>query len=461
MPRPSAPGRLGRLLREARGQGLLRAVAVGSAGSADVKVANSLLGIAVAIVLARTLGPEGFGTYAYVFALVSTLAIPAQFGVPRLVVRETARTQAKEQWGLMRGLWRWAVASIGALSVALALVLLGVLWIFGDRFTPLQSQAALWGCVLLPLIALSSLKGATLQGLRRVVLGQLPESIIRPGLFAVLVVVAALVFGNAGFDAARAMQLHVVAAVAALLFGTVALARLRPQPVAAGPVPEYRARLWLAAAWPLALVAGMRQLNTHTDILLLGVFTSAEDVGVYRIAAQGASLVAFGLQAIALVVSPYFARLYAQGDHRALQRLATLSGRAAFAVALPVAVAFAVWGEAIIGFLFGEDFRGGYLPLVILAAGQVVNGFFGHASTLLSMTGHERDTARTVTVAALLNIVLNVVLIPRFGANGAAAATTASLVVWNLLLWYYVRKRLGINSMAIAPLAAKRPEADD
>ena len=81
----SGRSRLAQLVREARGQGLLRAVALGAAGSGLVKVANSFLGIAVAIVLARTLGPEGFGTYASVFALVSTLAIPAQFGVLSLL----------------------------------------------------------------------------------------------------------------------------------------------------------------------------------------------------------------------------------------------------------------------------------------------------------------------------------------------------------------------------------------
>ena len=77
-------------------------IARGGIGSLTVKVANTVFGIALGIILARALGPEGYGTYAYVFALVAIMAIPAQFGLSNLVIRETARAHVKEQWGKMR-----------------------------------------------------------------------------------------------------------------------------------------------------------------------------------------------------------------------------------------------------------------------------------------------------------------------------------------------------------------------
>ncbi len=88
----------------------------GGLGSLALKLASTALGFILVILLARSLGPEGYGVYAFVFAIVSLLAIPTQLGLPQLVVRETAKAQAAERWGLMRGLWRWSTLVVWLFS---------------------------------------------------------------------------------------------------------------------------------------------------------------------------------------------------------------------------------------------------------------------------------------------------------------------------------------------------------
>jgi O-antigen/teichoic acid export membrane protein len=83
---------------------------------------------------------------------------------------------------------------------------------------------------------------------------------------------------------------------------------------------------------------------------------------------------------------------------------------------------------------------------VILAFGQLINVLFGPVGILLNMTGHERDTMRGLTMAAVLNVLLSLTLIPMFGINGAAIASAITLVICNVLLWKSVRKRLDIQS---------------
>jgi O-antigen/teichoic acid export membrane protein len=73
----------------------------------------------------------------------------------------------------------------------------------------------------------------------------------------------------------------------------------------------------------------------------------------------------------------------------------------------------------------------------------------GSVAQLLNMTGHERDMARGVVIAAISNIVLNAVLIPPFGMQGAAIATATTLLIWNYLLYRDVKYRLGIETIAI------------
>ena len=105
--------------------------------------------------------------------------------------------------------------------------------------------------------------------------------------------------------------------------------------------------------------------------------------------------------------------------------------------------------------LFGEPFAVAYLPLVILLCGQLVNAATGSAGPLLNMTGHERDTARGVAVGAGVSVVLNLLLVPPFGLYGTAAATAASLATWNILLWFAVRRRLGVDSSAVGRLVSQ------
>src|SRR5690606_38031709 len=150
-----------------------------------VKLMSTVMALVLAIVLARMLGAEGFGIYSFVFALISILAIPAQLGLPNLVVRETAKAQVTKRWDIIKGLWRWA--SLVALAMSAALMSLGVAaaWLLADEFSSVHLQTLWWGLLLVPLVALGNLRGAALRGLRKVVQGQLPEFILRP-LFLVI-----------------------------------------------------------------------------------------------------------------------------------------------------------------------------------------------------------------------------------------------------------------------------------
>ena len=423
----------------------------GGVGSIAIKVLGTGIAFGLAVVLARVLGPEGYGVYAFVLSLIMLLAIPAQVGLPALVVRETAKAQAKDAWGLMRGLWRWSNLFVLVFAVVMVAVGALALWLGRDWLGELRWQTLAAGLALVPLIALANVRGAALRGLRRVVLGQLPESILRPGLLLAMILAAIWWWKGGALTPVAVMGLHGLAAFAAFIIGATVLVRARPPGVRAGPQPEYEARYWRRAAMPLAMLAGLQLINAHTDIIMLGVIRSDEEVGVYRVVVQVATLVVFGLQAINQVLQPYFARLHVQGEHERLQRLVTYSARVILLLALPPVLVMVASGGPLLEFLFGAEYRLGALALAILALGQLANAAMGSVGMLLNMTGHERDTLRGVAIAAATNVVLNLVLIPPFGLEGAAAATAVTLLIWNFILWYSVHRRLGLESSALGP----------
>lgn len=418
-----------------------------------VRVAAILASMAAAIVLARALGPRQFGTYSYVFAISSLLAAPAQLGIPALVTRETARSHALGAWPEMKGLWHWANRSILAMSVVLAAC--GLLYVVLARGGGDTQRA--WtlaaGFLLVPLIALSSARGAALSGLRFVARGQFPDGVMRPLLLVGFVGAAWAVGGSV--SAPAAMGWHVLAAAISLLAGTALLLRMRPGAVPAAAADTGRAPEWWRAALPLAMITGLQALNEQVGLVVLGYYRPDEEAGLYKVATSAAALTLLGLQATALVVAPHIARLHALGDRVRLQRLMALGAWAGVAMTVPVILVLSVAGRQVIAALFGAVYVDSLQPLLILCVAQGVNAAFGLNAVLLAMTGMERDAVRWLALAGGANVLFCVALVPGMGAAGSAYAQLASMLVWNIAFWSLARTKLGLDT-SVAAVVSER-----
>ena len=220
-----------------QGDGLRAQLLRGGLGSLFVKAGQALLAFAVAVTLARTLGPEGYGVYSFALAILMLTAIPAQVGVPQLVVRETAKAQANGNYGLIRGLWRWGNLAVALFSALALAVVGGIVW-FTDIGDGARVATLAFGIALIPIMALANVRGACLRGLRKVVQGQLPESIIRPALLLLLVLVWGAWFVEDELTPQMAMGFYVIAAVLAFVIGAWLLRRSRPAELGERPAPE-------------------------------------------------------------------------------------------------------------------------------------------------------------------------------------------------------------------------------
>ncbi|NOG76734.1 MAG: oligosaccharide flippase family protein [Chloroflexi bacterium] len=416
------------------------------AGSLGLKIASAGLTFLVTVILARTLGPADYGVYAYIYALVSLLSVPSEFGLPQLVVRETARGVSRGDYSAVQGIWRWSAKITAIVSLTLVVLTAIGLWLFKEPLSGKRLETLVWALALVPLISLGNLRGAALVGLHKVVAGQLPEFLIRPGLLALFLIVVALLEGPS-FTAPHAMALYVAAAGLAFWAGAWLLWRAAPIEVRRAE-PRMDGRTWFLSTLPLAFIGGMQLINQQASILIQGFFLPDDQIGLFRVAAQVSALASFGLYAVNMVLSPRFAVLYAQGNKARLQRLVTNSARLILVFNLLITAGFAVLGKQFLRIAFGATYVVAYLPIMILLGGQAINSATGSVGSLLNMSGFERETARGRTFAAVLNIALNLLLIPYWGVIGAAIATAAALITWNVLLWWAVRKRLGINSLA-------------
>jgi len=414
-----------------------------TAGTFLLKVASAGLSFLISLILARRLGAVGYGAYSYAIALVGLLAIPAIMGLDRLLIRNIASYQVQSAWGMMKGLLRWAngMALILSLAIAALSFLAGITFAKGmDRQ---MLSAFLVALILLPILTLTRLRQASLQGLHKIIPGQLPELLLQPALFIILLMASYLSLRR-GLSVELVLLLHITAAVCAFVVGAWLLYTNLPQDVRMA-TPTYHKQTWIVSATPLFLFAAMQTVNSQADIILLGAIKGAKAVGIYSAANRLAALISVILIAVNTPLAPTVARLYAEGDMKRLQEVITKTVRLITLVSLPLAGSMLLFGDRFL-LIFSSEFLRGRTALSILSIGQIFNATMGSVGLILTMTGYERYAAMGVGISAVLNIILNACFIPLWGMEGAALATSISMIALNIALALVVKRKLGINS---------------
>ena len=177
--------------------------------------------------------------------------------------------------------------------------------------------------------------------------------------------------------------------------------------------------LWLVLLW--------------TDALMLGLFRSEAEVGIYRAASQTALLMTLFTRSVVNLFSPMIAKLYSEQQLSDLEKLFQTASRWSFALTLPLFLFVVVSGKDVLH-IFGAEFSQGWLPLAILAAGQLARaGPGGLSMHMLAMSGNQNLKLISDVILATLNVILNFLFIPRWGMLGAAIATGVSILLVNLL----------------------------
>lgn len=422
-------------------------------GTFALNLGTMVLNFATVLVLARVLGVADFGAYAFALAWAMLLAVPAIFGLTPLIIRTVASSHVSLKWGRLHGIVRSANrATIGA-SAATVLVGGAVGWLL------LRSKPDLLGpfvvaLALVPIVALTSVRQAAMQGLGRVVLGRLPETVIRPALF-LAAVVSVYVLAADRLGAKEAVSLHLLSAVVAFLLGALFLRRVFPVE-ARRAKPEYELRSWARSAFALAAVSGIGVLNAYVAVILLGFMLGPAEVGTYSVAARAAALISFFFVAVRYAVAPAVARFYALDEREQLQGLVTRAARATFMLTLPVAAALLIFADVIVR-MFGPGFEDAAGVMRILCVGELATVVTGYAGSILLMTGHELQATKGIAAGAIATVILCPLFISMWGAEGAAAATAIGVVLTQGAQAFNVWTVVRIYSPAIGSPPASVP----
>ncbi len=378
-------------------------------------------------IFARVVGEGGYGSFSYALAITAVLGILAPLGWPTALLRFISEYLEQGRWGLLRGALKRAYQTTLVASAAISLVLLSLSYLVpGDAATGLRYAA-----LLLPLVAFVGLRRKALRALGKLKASIVMEEVLLPvGAVAGVLLLLALA-GEVGVSGI--VLAYFASAVVVFVLSSWWLLRSLPGE-AREAKPEFRYRAWMVVALPMAFGGLNQMLMNRADVLVLGTLASDETVGLYNAAARIAILITFSLSAVNAVVVPMISAAFHGGrkrQARSLQHRAMLLGGLG---ALPPAVVVLLFPEFLLGFI-GPGFVEAAPVLRILALGQLVNAATGPVGFALLMTGRERAFAATLAVAAAVTVVGCIIVVPVYGAVGAAVVTAASVAALNL--WQY------------------------
>lgn len=407
---------------------------------AGLGVAGSVLGRGLSfltqVVAGRGLGPAAFGAFGLGWTLFRLGALVAPLGLHLGVLRFGSASPG-EGGATPRGLLRRALGLALLGGLASAALLAGAAYRLEVSVFRIEGLGGvlLAFAAALPLVALLTVLAAGARAVRRIGLAVALEQILQPAGFLVLGVVA-LALGRSAAGVAWAHSAsYAVATLAALL----ALRGLL------GPGVEGPSRSALVGySWPTALAGLMTLAVTWTDRLFVGYLMPGEAVGIYHAASQLPMALATVLGGFNAIFGPMAADLHVRGERERLRALYRTATRWGIVAVLPVLAIVLATPRELLEAVFGRAYAGGSGALFWLGLGQAVNVCTGGVGFLLMMTGRERVWLRWTAVGLVLNVPLNLLLIPRWGVTGAAIATALSISVLYGGAVAAVRRALGV-----------------
>lgn len=400
----------------------------------------------VSIFLARMLGPKDFGVYTLAMAVVSLLAMLSQLGFPGYLVRMVSLYVVTQEIGKLNGLIRHANIVAVSLSAISALILCVAFFEFNFLHNKFHDELILYIITLFPLLVFMILNGSILRGLGYVIIAQIPEQVIRSCIFLLIL----LILGELGrISIESSLIANCISTLVALVMGALILNRKRlAMPLADH---QYANILWFRGALPFFLLSGVQVVGYQADIFMLGMMTTDEDIGLYRVAVQVADGLGAFLIAITIVITPRVARLHTLGDFSGLQRLLVVSHRIAVLFLLPVVLMIIFNSEWVIGFVFGAEYIRASEVTVILVIGKLLYATVCYSAVALSMLGAANIAAWFTGGAMLIGLTLNYVWIPLYGIKGVAMASSISAFILSVAcaIWMYTKYRMDISFLGI------------
>jgi O-antigen/teichoic acid export membrane protein len=425
-----------------------RSVLVAGLWNVPGRMVPAFYALVTSVVAARVLGPDLMGRLSLLTFVGATLLVFVSVGVNNALVRYIGESLGRGRPDAVRALvrWAWRIEGAGAAVAAAALVAIAL-----AGGTPRTGWLVV--AVATAIGALHSVPSALLLGAQR--WRQAVTVSLATGSVHTVTAIVVLTAGGG------VVGLLVVDALIGLvnLVWTMLLARreLGRLPAAEGEPDDLRPRVTRFALFATVGLAFTFVLERRSEVVFLAWFSTDAEIALYSIPFSALAMAILIPAAIAGVTSPAIATLYGAG---ALDRVRAGHERAlrlTMLVTLPLTAASFSLGPALLRLVYGDEYRGTGPVLLVLLVSLPAAAVTMLSGSLLTGLAQVRVQVAMTAAAAVVNVALNLALVPAFAAVGAAAAHSTASVCAGALLFVAASRALGgisVGASALLPGAA-------
>lgn len=429
-----------------QGEGAVNSQIRGSSVLMLGRVSSIAVNLLVQALIARGLTKSEFGQFAYALSLVTTISTFITLGIDRAVPRFVAMYDERKQWGHLVGTLFIQISIILSLGAFAVIGVFGLqAWISDVAIGDSRTTAVLVILVFLaPIQALDQVAVALFAVYAKPSAIFVRRYLLTPAMRLLIVIL--LVVGDGG-PRFLALGYVITGLVGVIVYAVLLWPLLRDQELVSNVKSTGLHMPWRAVlgySIPLMTSDLLYSVLNTSDVVLLGRYRDSEAVAAYRVVLPAAKLNQFVMTSFALLFVPLVSRLLERGDR---EKISELYWRTAAWIAVATFPVFALtftMADDLSALMFGEIYRSSGTYLSLLAVGYYFNAALGFNGLTVKTAGKVKYTIVISLAAAVMNIVLNLILIPAHGPLGAAIATLITLLIHNLLKQFGLRMGTGV-----------------
>ena len=385
------------------------------------------------LIIARYGLQANYGTFSLALVVLQTAAIISSLGLARGATRYIAffRSTGEETKVRTTMFTSLRFSMLASIVVGLVIFLTADAIAKGIFNAPDLIPALKIFAIGIPFFTLINTLGSFFRGFDRVAPGVFFQTIV---LNAITLIILTIIT-TAGLDFITVFYAYLAAVILTSVILAIYTIKKLPGRIPFANVKESPpiTRELLLFSLPLLGSSIISTLVLHTDTIMLGYFKTLDIVGLYNAAYPLAAFISVPLIALTLIYTPVATGLYSLKKMTELRRNYTVITKWLVSISLPIFLVMALFPEATLHLFFGQEYLEAAIALRILAIGFIINNLLGPNGETLVALGHPRFILWATLATAILNIILNIALIPPLGIAGAAIASMISLIGINFI----------------------------
>jgi len=413
------------------------------------RLGGQALGYLLTLIIANLFGAKGLGDYVLAITILKLFSVLAKFGLDTASIRFIASYASKEKWQSILNLRKKVVNILSVTTVLSSLLMYFLADSIADLINIDVKYIRLNAFFVIPMVFFM-LHYESLRGLKKIAEFSFFYRMSQ-ALISIIAIVIIYQFTNDKEVPIYAYltSVLVVSFLAYLSFRHHLIKHANSKDSVNEDFMSYSKLIDISI--PLMFAESVQFIMVWIDKLMLGNMTTVEDVGIYFTAFKLSMIASISLMSINSIASPKFAEKFGKNDINGLRKVVQQSTKMIFWTSFPLVAGFFIIPEYLLS-LFGEEFKVGVTAFIFLSCGRLVSSFCGSVGNILKMTNNQNIFGLLLFCGAVINVVLNLVLIPESnllssygisGINGAAFASMCSLSFWNLAMVLIVKRKFG------------------